>query len=214
MTCSTTCSTRSGTAVAERLDQPLIPRRRLRPAVDADAFGRLAERLARFIGTARFLVAQSMVIVAWVVYNVAVPGPGRFDVYPFIFLTLALSLQAAYAAPLILLAQNRQDDRDRANLVEDRQQAGRSLEDTEFLVRELADVRRALGDVVTRDFLRDALRELSEEIATGPGRSTLVKKKHHRRRDETPGAAGLVTEPQQPGEDHNRNIDPLTIAQP
>ncbi|MGF7237746.1 MAG: DUF1003 domain-containing protein, partial [Frankia sp.] len=97
-----------------RLDQPYAPRRAGLPRrqYEPDAFGRIAERIARFIGTARFLVAQSIVIIIWVTYNFAVPSRLRFDNYPFIFLTLALSLQAAYAAPLILLAQNRQDDRD------------------------------------------------------------------------------------------------------
>ncbi|WP_285902788.1 DUF1003 domain-containing protein, partial [Frankia sp. AiPs1] len=148
-----------------RLDQPRVSRRAsLRPAYESDAFGRIAERVARFIGTARYLVAQSIVIVVWVAYNVFVPSSGRFDEFPFIFLTLVLSLQAAYAAPLILLAQNRQDDRDRANLAQDREQSVRTRDDTEYLARELAAVRITIGELATRDFLRSELRALLAEL--------------------------------------------------
>jgi uncharacterized membrane protein len=151
-----------------RLDQPRPSRRaRIRPpAYEADAFGRLAERVARFIGTARFLVAQSVVIVLWIAYNMFMPTSARFDSFPFIFLTLALSLQAAYAAPLILLAQNRQDDRDRANLAQDREQSVRTREDTEYLARELAAMRITIGELATRDFLRSELRVLLAELGT------------------------------------------------
>ncbi|WP_261575747.1 DUF1003 domain-containing protein [Frankia gtarii] len=150
-----------------RLDQPRLSRRAsLRPAYESDAFGRIAERVARFIGTARYLVAQSIVIVLWVAYNIFVPSSGRFDEFPFIFLTLVLSLQAAYAAPLILLAQNRQDDRDRANLAQDREQSVRTRDDTEYLARELAAVRITIGELATRDFLRSELRALLAELDT------------------------------------------------
>jgi uncharacterized membrane protein len=142
----------------------LSRRASLRPAYESDAFGRIAERVARFIGTARYLVAQSIVIVVWVAYNVFVPSSGRFDEFPFIFLTLVLSLQAAYAAPLILLAQNRQDDRDRANLAQDREQSVRTRDDTEYLARELAAVRITIGELATRDFLRSELRALLTEL--------------------------------------------------
>ncbi len=135
----------------------------LRPTYDADAFGRLSERIARFLGTGRFLVYQSAFIALWIIGNVALPAGNRFDGYPFQFLTLILSLQAAYAAPLILLAQNRQDDRDRVNLEQDRGLSGQQLADTDFVARELASVRLTLGDVVTRDFLRSELRALLEE---------------------------------------------------
>jgi uncharacterized membrane protein len=136
-----------------RLDQP-IGVRRAGPRYDAEAFGRFAETIARFIGTARFLVLQTVVVIVWVGWNIVVPHRLRFDEYPFIFLTLALSLQAAYAAPLILLSQNRQDDRDRVNLEEDRQRAQQTKADIEYLARELAAVRIALGEVATRDFIR------------------------------------------------------------
>ena len=199
----------------DRLDQPVIPSRRLRrPSYDAEAFGQWTERVARVLGTGRFLIIQSGLIAVWIFIN-SVPGIPHFDPYQFQFLTLVLSLQAAYAAPLILLAQNRQDDRDRANMVEDRQAAGRNLEDTEFLARELADVRIALGEVVTRDFLRtelrDLLHELAEELSDDPsGRSAdrvVVRKKKKPRKPKadgptTPGSTGSgpLTEPQHPDE--------------
>ncbi len=146
-----------------RLDQPRGARR-TGPRYDAEAFGRFAETIARFIGTARFLVLQTIVVIVWVLWNVTVPRELRFDEYPFIFLTLVLSLQAAYAAPLILLAQNRQDDRDRVNLEEDRQRAGRTGSDIEYLARELAAVRIALGEVATRDFIRSELEHRLSEL--------------------------------------------------
>jgi uncharacterized membrane protein len=154
-----------------RLDQPKVPGRSVLPSPDPEAFGRFSERIARFIGTGRFLVIQTVVIFVWVVWNVAVPKSLRFDDYPFQFLTLVLSLQAAYAAPLILLAQNRQDDRDRANLAQDRAQNDALIADTEYITREVASLRVALGDVVTRDFMRNELRALLEEFGTPNGDS-------------------------------------------
>jgi uncharacterized membrane protein len=139
-----------------RLDQPRVERRGPRLRVDAEAFGQWTEKFARFLGTGRFLVMMTAVIVAWVVGN-AIPGFPHPDKYPFLFLTLALSLQASYAAPLILLAQNRQDDRDRVNLEADREEARESKADLEYLAREIAAIRMALGEVATRDFLRAEL---------------------------------------------------------
>jgi uncharacterized membrane protein len=139
-----------------RLDQPRVPRRGPLLRVDPDAFGQWTEKFARFLGTGRYLVVQTAIIVLWVIYN-AVPGVPHPDAYPFLFLTLALSLQASYAAPLILLAQNRQDDRDRVNLEADREEARESKADLEYLAREIAAVRMALGEVATRDFLRSEL---------------------------------------------------------
>ncbi|MGW8378694.1 DUF1003 domain-containing protein [Streptomyces sp. ODS28] len=147
-----------------RLDLPRAPRRRLLPEYDPDAFGRLSEEIARFLGTGRFIVWMTVVIVAWVGWNVLLPDSLRFDPYPFIFLTLMLSLQASYAAPLILLAQNRQDDRDRVNLEQDRKRNERSIADTEFLTREIAALRMGLGEVATRDWLRSELQELVKEL--------------------------------------------------
>jgi uncharacterized membrane protein len=147
-----------------RLDQPRPPRRRLLPEWDPEAFGRLSERIARFLGTGRFIVWMTVVIIVWVLWNVFAPHDLRFDNYPFIFLTLMLSLQASYAAPLILLAQNRQDDRDRVNLEQDRKQNERSIADTEYLTREIAALRIGLGEVATRDWLRSELQDLVKEL--------------------------------------------------
>ncbi|MDP9432388.1 MAG: DUF1003 domain-containing protein [Actinomycetota bacterium] len=151
-----------------RLDQPVTPRRVVpRPHYDPDAFGRLSERIARFLGTGRFLVYMTVLVIFWVAWNVLAPKALTWDEYPFIFLTLILSLQASYAAPLILLAQNRQDDRDRVNLEQDRAMNSRAITDTEYLTREIADVRIALGEVATRDFLRSELQRLGEELGDG-----------------------------------------------
>ncbi|MEU3071853.1 DUF1003 domain-containing protein [Streptomyces laurentii] len=147
-----------------RLDQPRIRRARLLPEYDPEAFGRMSERIARFLGTGRFIVWMTVIIIAWVVWNVSAPRELRFDNYPFIFLTLMLSLQASYAAPLILLAQNRQDDRDRVNLEQDRKQNERSIADTEYLTREIAALRMGLGEVATRDWMRSELEDLLKEL--------------------------------------------------
>ncbi|GAA2466048.1 DUF1003 domain-containing protein [Streptomyces macrosporus] len=147
-----------------RLDQPMVPRRGLLPEYDPEAFGRLSERIARFLGTGRFIVWMTVTIIVWVVWNTTAPPALRFDEYPFIFLTLMLSLQASYAAPLILLAQNRQDDRDRVNLEQDRKRNERSIADTEYLTREVAALRMGLGEVATRDWIRSELQELVKEL--------------------------------------------------
>ena len=146
------------------LDTPRETRRSLRGNIDPETFGRLSERFARFLGTARFLVYMTAFVVSWVLWNTLAPKDIRFDTYPFIFLTLILSLQASYAAPLILLAQNRQADRDRIQLNEDRAQNERSIADTEYLTRELASLRISLGEVATRDFMRSEMAELLEEM--------------------------------------------------
>ena len=151
-----------------RLDQPVETRRTLvpRPHYDPDTFGRFSERIARFLGTAKFLVYMTVFIVIWVVINIT---PIAFDPYTFTFLTLLLSLQASYAAPLILLAQNRQADRDRVSLEEDRTQNARLMAEVEYLSRELASLRQAVGEVPTRDYLREQLRELTEEVVARSG---------------------------------------------
>ena len=150
------------------LDTPREPRRSIRPNYDPEVFGRLSERFARFLGTARFLVYMTVFVLSWVFWNALAPRDLRFDDYPFIFLTLILSLQASYAAPLILLAQNRQADRDRISLNEDRAQNARSVADTEYLTRELASLRITLGEVATRDFLRSELEDLVKELRAKP----------------------------------------------
>jgi uncharacterized membrane protein len=147
-----------------RLDTPLEQRRGVpRPHYDPDAFGRVSERIARFLGTARFLVYMTVFIILWIGINVS---PIAFDPYTFTFLTLMLSLQASYAAPLILLAQNRQADRDRVSMEEDRTANARLQADVDYLTREVAALRQALGEVATRDFLRDQLREVTEEVVS------------------------------------------------
>ena len=133
-------------------------------APDQDRFGRFAEQFARFMGTARFLIYMTLFVLFWVAWNFLAPRDIRFDDYPFIFLTLMLSLQASYAAPLILLAQNRQELRDRVITEQDRQANARAHADMEFLAREIASLRMALGEVATRDFLRSELRGLLGDI--------------------------------------------------
>ena len=145
-----------------RLDIPRLGRRRL--DLDPDSFARLSERVARFLGTGRFLAIQTVVVFVWIVLNVTLVAY-QWDPYPFILLNLAFSTQAAYAAPLILLAQNRQDDRDRANIDRDREVAARTQADTEFLARELAAVRLALSDVVTTKDLEDSMERMAKLIA-------------------------------------------------
>ncbi|GAA3233313.1 DUF1003 domain-containing protein [Nonomuraea helvata] len=148
----------------ERLDQPRALRRTLRPHYDPEAFGRLSEQIARFLGTARFIVYMTVFVGVWVAWNVVAPPNLKFDPYPFIFLTLMLSLQASYAAPLILLAQNRQSDRDRIQYEQDREAAERNQAEIEYLTREIAGLRLALNEVATRDYLRAELGRFVEEL--------------------------------------------------
>lgn len=151
----------------KRRNDLTTPRQRRRVGIhyDPDAFGSFSESIARFLGTGRYLVIQSFVVVTWVIVNIY--KPFQFDGYPFIFLTLILSLQASYAAPLILLAQNRQEDRDNEQLERDRSMAARTQADTEYLARELAGVRLILADLVTMEDLReqtDAITEALEKL--------------------------------------------------
>jgi uncharacterized membrane protein len=150
--------------VVKRREDLTEPRgsRRIGIQYEPDAFGRFSESIARFIGTGRFLVFQTAVIVLWIVYNLVAPRFMRFDPWGrgLVLLTLALSIQAAFAAPLILLAQNRQERRDRTQAELDRQVAERTQADTEFLAREIAGVRVMLADVVTGEELRDQLDHL------------------------------------------------------
>ena len=134
-----------------------------------DRFGRATEVIARATGTPGFLIILSVFVVAWIAYNTLAPEPVRFDsqALGFTVLTLILSLQASYAAPLILLAQNRQDDRDRVQIEQDRQRAERNLADTEYLAREVVALRLAMRDMATKDFIRAELRALLEELDAG-----------------------------------------------
>ena len=153
-----------------RLDTPRTSRR---PSLtlDPEAVGRFSESIARFLGTGRYLLWQTVLVVVWIALNLFAVSL-RWDPYPFILLNLAFSTQAAYAAPLILLAQNRQENRDRVSLEDDRRRAEQTKADTEFLARELAALRLAVGEVATRDYLRrelDELRELLEALQQPAG---------------------------------------------
>lgn len=147
------------------LSRPRAPGRSLGIHYDPEAFGRFSEAIARTLGTARFLVGQTIVVAAWISVNVAAVSL-RWDPYPFILLNLAFSTQAAYAAPLILLAQNRQAERDKAQTERDREIVARTQADTEFLGRELAAVRIALTDVATGDDLNRVVERLSTVLTT------------------------------------------------
>lgn len=146
----------------QRLDTPMTSRR---PVVnfDPETVGRVSESVARFLGTGRYLMWQTVFVVVWIALNLFAVRL-RWDPYPFILLNLAFSTQAAYAAPLILLAQNRQENRDKVSLEEDRRRAQQTKADTEFLARELAALRLAIGEVATRDYLRRELEEVRELI--------------------------------------------------
>jgi uncharacterized membrane protein len=161
----------------DRLDQPRDPGRVHLPRFDPEAFGRWSESIARYMGTARFIVWMTVVIAAWFGWNTLAPAGLRFDPYTFTFLTLILSLQASYAAPLILLAQNRQADRDRLTMEEDRRRAAMQKADTEFLAREIAALRIALGEVATRDFLRSELVRLADELDEAAARRQKLERK-------------------------------------
>jgi uncharacterized membrane protein len=184
-----------------------------RPHYDPEAFGRVSEQFARFLGTARFLVYLTLFVIVWLGWNTFAPHDLQFDprALNYTLLTLLLSLQASYAAPLILLAQNRQADRDRISQEEDRGQNARLQADVEYLTREVASLRQALGEVATRDFLRDQLREVTDEVVArataGPGiapydpearerkvereRKAERKKRREHRTEETAAVGGL-----------------------
>ncbi len=147
-----------------RLDQPREGRRSLRPSYDPETFGALSERIARYIGSWRFIAWMTAFVAIWVGWNTLAPADWRIDPFPFIFLTLMLSLQASYAAPLILLAQNRQADRDRVQYQDDRSSTDLLIADTEYVSREVAALRATLGDVVSRDYLRAELRAFLDQL--------------------------------------------------
>jgi uncharacterized membrane protein len=167
------------TAPNDDLSTPVTQEKaRFRSPFGDDLFGRFAERAARFIGTSKFLIIQSIMVILWMSYNVTAAklwGHRYFDKYPFILLNLAFSTQAAYAAPLILLAQGRQEERDRQALERDREQARRTLQDTEYLARELAAIRIALADVATEAELERAVERVLD--ATGHQRPPKKAKK-------------------------------------
>ncbi len=161
-----------------RLD---VPRGRARTLgsflrLNPDAVGNFAEGIARFLGTGRFLAVQTIIVIVWITLNVVAVNL-RWDPYPFILLNLAFSTQAAYAAPLILLAQNRQADRDRVQAEEDRARAAAMRADTEYLARELASLRVSVGELATRDFIRGEINRLSGEGDDGEKREKKAKKR-------------------------------------
>ncbi|MDU0478319.1 DUF1003 domain-containing protein [Staphylococcus chromogenes] len=185
--------------MAERhnLDTPAVGQKRNFLRVDADAVGALAEKVARFFGTGEYLFWQTVFVIVWVLMNCGIFAFG-WDPYPFILLNLAFSTQAAYAAPLILLAQNRQEDRDRVALAEDRRRAEQTKADTEFLARELASVRLAIGENVTRDYLRHELEDLHSlleriEAKLDDESAARIAREH----EENPGEASELAEPTQ-----------------
>jgi uncharacterized membrane protein len=170
-----------------RLD---VPRGRRRPFADVfnflrlnpDAVGRFAEGIARFLGTGRFLLVQTVIVIFWIGLNVFAVRL-RWDPYPFILLNLAFSTQAAYAAPLILLAQNRQADRDRVQAEEDRARAAQTRADTEYLARELASLRVSVGELATRDFIRSELARLNPDDQEPDRRDKPERREKGKRRD-------------------------------
>ena len=137
------------------------------PVYDPDAFGRMAERLARFLGTGRYLAAQTGLVIVWIGLNLAAVSL-RWDPYPFILLNLAFSTQAAYAAPLILLAQNRQADRDRAEVERDREMNARAMADADYLAREIAAIRIALEHKADREDLVEPIERLTQALENLP----------------------------------------------
>ena len=147
-----------------RLDQPRGRRRAVRSPYDPEAFGKLSERISRFIGSWRFIFWMTAFVAFWMLWNTLAPEDLKFDQWPFIGLTLMLSLQASYAAPLILLSQNRQTDRDRVQYWEDRARIDRIIADDDFITREVSSLRLAVNEVATRDFVRDQLRDLLDEL--------------------------------------------------
>ena len=170
----------------QRLDTPLTSRR---PSfnLDPEAIGQFSESIARFLGTGRYLLWQTVLVIVWITVNLFAVSL-RWDPYPFILLNLAFSTQAAYAAPLILLAQNRQENRDKVALEEDRRRAQQTKADTEFLARELAALRLAVGEVATRDYLRRELEEVRELLAAlQPAEPKPRKKDGTKRRPKSTG---------------------------
>ena len=199
-----------------RLDQPRVRRGPNLPRWNPEAFGRWSEGIARFMGTAKFLVYMTVVIIAWIAWNTVAPNSWRFDPYTFTFLTLILSLQASYAAPLILLAQNRQADRDRLASEEDRRRAAMQKADTEYLTREIAALRIALGEVATRDFLRSELTRLGEELdESAHRRHKLARKEHQRQLRRAAREADAVAFDEDPdATDDDLDADTVDLSEP
>ncbi|GAA5177980.1 hypothetical protein GCM10023322_03990 [Rugosimonospora acidiphila] len=198
-----------------RLDQPRVSRRVPVPKIDSETFGRFAEVFARFMGTPRFIAYMTIFVLVWIVLNIVGLYGLRWDPYPFILLNLFFSTQASYAAPLILLAQNRQANRDRVTMEEDRRRAAMQKEDTEYLAREIASLRIALGEVATRDFLRSELVRLIEELDQAATRRQKTERKELRREARraarrAAGAEGL----DEPFDEFGDDAEPLEQTPP
>jgi uncharacterized membrane protein len=197
----------------KRLDTPRSSRRRFAINIDPEAAGRLSESFARFLGTGRYLLLQTVFVIIWIALNLSAVSL-RWDPYPFILLNLAFSTQAAYAAPLILLAQNRQENRDRVALDEDRRRAEQTKADTEYLARELAALRLAVGEVATRDYLRRELEELRELVmAIQPGEKSAKQPKAKRQKSHS----GEQPKPEpidQPNTEMLEESDPESVEEP
>src|SRR5256714_4625225 len=163
-----------------RLAQPRELRRVRLPRLSGETFGHFAEAFARFMGTARFIGYMTVFVLIWTAVNLIGLYGFRFAPYPFILLNLFFSTQASYAAPLILLAQNRQADRDRLTMDEDRRRAAMQKADTEYLAREIASLRIALGEVATRDFLRSELNRILQELDEPANRRAKLQRKGRR----------------------------------
>lgn len=171
-----------------RLDTPRSLGLRLPTSpINAEGLGRMSEGFARMMGTPAFLVGMTIVCAVWLTWNSVAPSSWQFDprATNFTLLTLILSLQASYAAPLLLLAGNRQEDRDRVQLEQDRRHAEQNLADTQYLTREVAALRIALRDVATRDFVRSELRSILEELSQDDG-----EEGHDREATDRPGLTG------------------------
>jgi uncharacterized membrane protein len=190
---------------SRRLDQPRAARGVALLRLDPDTIGRLAEGIARFLGTGRFLAIQTIIVIVWISLNVFAVTL-RWDPYPFILLNLAFSTQAAYAAPLILLAQNRQTDRDRVQAEEDRARAASTRADTEYLARELASLRVAVGELATRDFIRGELqRAMSDEDDSE--NAERKKKQKQKKRESANASTANGRKPAPIGLDVPRSLD-------
>lgn len=179
---------------------------------DPEAFGQFSESIARTLGTARFLVAQTAIVIVWISLNVA-SAVLRWDKYPFILLNLAFSTQAAYAAPLILLAQNRQEQRDRQQTDNDRRVVERTQADTEFLAREIASVRVALADMVTSESLNDQFERLTMAVERMAHRLDELEVQSTKPDTDTDADAEPVTDPRT-GSDHERPSVAVSLDTP
>lgn len=171
----------------DSLDRPITERARFRPTlkVDQEKFGRASEAFARAMGTGQFLIWMSVFVTVWLTWNAFAPRGSQFDpsITNFTLLTMILSLQASYAAPLILLAQNRQADRDRVKTEQDRQRAERNLADTEYLAREVVALRISIEELATRDFVKDELRDSMAQLLSQLQGTQAIKKAKPRKDD-------------------------------